>query len=163
MLKSFKLSVFYNVSRIWFKNEGPIKDKAFWPVFVFRKGPLSFKKLFLNLTLPSGANSKTSFKYYGQLPLINLNMIEITYCSNLVMTGNQFKSLNSLWEIVDILSNWRQKRMHLLCIIWSFFLVFVLNLGTMQNMCNQSVVALWPYIIIVVTPELKNNISYIKA
>ena len=58
------------------------------------------------------------------------------------MTGNQFKSLNSLWEIVDILSNWRQKRMHLFCIIWSFFLVFVLSLGTMQNMCNQSVVAL---------------------
>ena len=130
MLKSFKLSVFYNVSRIWFKNEGPIKDKAFWPVFVFRKGPLSFKKLFLNLTLPSGANSKTSFKYYGQLPLINLNMIEITYCSNLVMTGNQFKSLNSLWEIVDILSNWRQKTkanafvLHNLKVFFSFCVKF---------------------------------------
>ena len=58
-LKEFKLSVFFNVSGIWFKNEGPIKDKAFWPVFVFRKGCLSFKKLFLKLILPSGANSKT--------------------------------------------------------------------------------------------------------
>ena len=61
-LKVFKLSVFFNVSGIWFQNEGPIKDKAFWPVFVFRKGSLSFKKLFLKLILPLGANSKTSFK-----------------------------------------------------------------------------------------------------
>ena len=36
-LKVFKLSVFFNVSGIWFQNEGPIKDKAFWPLFVFRK------------------------------------------------------------------------------------------------------------------------------
>ena len=61
-LKVFKLSVFYNVSVMWFQNEEPIRDKAFWRVFVFRKGRLSFKKLFLKLTLPSGANSKTSFK-----------------------------------------------------------------------------------------------------
>ena len=61
-LKVFKLSVFFNVSGIWFQNEGPIKDKAFWPVFVFRKGCLSFKKLFLKLILPEDANSKTSFK-----------------------------------------------------------------------------------------------------
>ena len=57
--KLLKLSVFFNVSGIWFQNEGPIKDKAFWPVFVFRKGRLSFKKLLLKLTLPSGGNSKT--------------------------------------------------------------------------------------------------------
>ena len=61
-LKVFKLSVFFNVSGIWFQNEEPIKDIAFWPVFVFRKGHLSFKKLFLKLILPSGANSKTSVK-----------------------------------------------------------------------------------------------------
>ena len=59
--KVFKLSVFFTVFEILFQNEWPIKDKAFWLVFVFRKGPLSFKKLFLKLTLPSGANSKTSF------------------------------------------------------------------------------------------------------
>ena len=40
-LKVFKLSVFFNVSGIWFQNEGPIKDKAFWPVFVIQKGYLS--------------------------------------------------------------------------------------------------------------------------
>ena len=34
-LKVFKLLAFFNVSRIWFQNEGPRKDKAFWPVFVF--------------------------------------------------------------------------------------------------------------------------------
>ena len=39
-LKVFKLSVFFNVSGIWFQNEGPIKDKAFWRVFVFWKGRL---------------------------------------------------------------------------------------------------------------------------
>ena len=61
-LKVFKLSVFFNVSGIWVQNEGPIKDEAFWPVFVFRKGRLSFNKLFLKLILPSGANSKTLFK-----------------------------------------------------------------------------------------------------
>ena len=61
-LKVFKLSVFFNVSGIWFQNEGPMKDKAFWPVFVFWKGCLSFKKLFLKLILPLGTNSKTSFK-----------------------------------------------------------------------------------------------------
>ena len=61
-LKVFKLSVFFNASGIWFQNEGPIKDKDFWPVFVFQKGCLSFKKLFLKLILPSGTNSKTSFK-----------------------------------------------------------------------------------------------------
>ena len=55
------------------------------------------------------------------------------------MAGNQFKSLNSEWDIVDIEAS---------------FLVFVLSLGTMQNMCNQSVVVLWHYTI-VVTPELK--------
>ena len=61
-LKVFKLSVFFNVSGIWFQNEGPMKDMAFWPVFVFRKSYLSFKKLFLKLILPSDVNSKTSFK-----------------------------------------------------------------------------------------------------
>ena len=61
-LKVFNLSVFFNVSGIWFQNEGPMKDKAFLPVFVFRKGRLSFKKLFLKLILPLSANSKTSFK-----------------------------------------------------------------------------------------------------
>ena len=61
-LKVFKLSVFFNVSGIWFQNKGPIKDKAFWPEFVFQKGRLSFKKLFFELTLPLGAHSKTSFK-----------------------------------------------------------------------------------------------------
>ena len=59
--KVFKLSVFFTVFEILLQNEWPIKDKAFWLVFVFQKGPLSFKKLFLKLTLPSGANSKTSF------------------------------------------------------------------------------------------------------
>ena len=61
-LKVFKLLVFFNVSGIWFQNEGPIKDKAFWWVFVFWKGCLSFKKLFLKLILPLGTNLKTSFK-----------------------------------------------------------------------------------------------------
>ena len=61
-LKVFKLSVFFNVSVIWFQNEGPMKYEAFWPVFVFRKSRLSFKKLFPKLILPSDANSKTSFK-----------------------------------------------------------------------------------------------------
>ena len=61
-LKVFKLLISFNVSEIWFQNEGLIKDKAFWQVFVFRKGRLSFKKLFLKLTLPSGANLKTLFK-----------------------------------------------------------------------------------------------------
>ena len=102
---------------------------SFWPVFVFRKGRLSFKKLFLKLILPSGANSKTSFKQCGQLSLVNLNTIEITHCSNLLKTGNQFKSLNSLWDIVDILSNWRQKRIHLFCIAWSFFFSFCVKFG----------------------------------
>ena len=41
-LKVFKLSVFFNVSGIWFQNEGPMKDMAFWPVFVFQKSCLSF-------------------------------------------------------------------------------------------------------------------------
>ena len=56
-LKVFKLSVFLNVSGIWFQNKGPIKD--FWPMLVFRKGHLSFKKLFLKQTLTSDTNSKT--------------------------------------------------------------------------------------------------------
>ena len=61
-LKVFKLSVFFSVCGILFQNEGSIKDKAFWPVFVFWKGRLSFQKLFLKLTLHSGANSNTSLK-----------------------------------------------------------------------------------------------------
>ena len=65
-------------------------------MLVFRKGHLSFKKLFLKQTLPSDTNSKTSFRQSEQLPLINLNKIEITHCSNLAMTRNKFKSLNSL-------------------------------------------------------------------
>ena len=48
-LKVFKVLLFLNVSGIWFQNKGPIKDKAFWPVFVFQKGCLSFKKLFPKL------------------------------------------------------------------------------------------------------------------
>ena len=40
-LKVFKLLVFINVSGIWFQNKAPTKDKAFWPVFVFRKGRLT--------------------------------------------------------------------------------------------------------------------------
>ena len=42
------------------------------------------------------------------------------------------------------------------------FLVSVLSLGTMQNMCNQSVAVLWHYTIIVITLELKIDFSYIK-
>ena len=74
-----------------------MKDKAFWPVFVFWKGRL----------------------------LINLNMTEIRHCSNLLMTGKQIKSLNYLWNIVNILSNWRQKRIHLFCKSWSLFLCVI--------------------------------------
>ena len=33
----------------------------------------------------------------------------------------------------------------------------------MQNMRNQSVAVLWHYTIIVVTPELKTDFSYIKT
>ena len=47
MLKSIKLLTFFNVSRIWFQNEGPLKDTGFYLVFVFWKGRLSFKKLFV--------------------------------------------------------------------------------------------------------------------
>ena len=57
-LKVFKLLIFFNFSGIWFQSEEPMKDKAFWPVFVFQKGHLSFDKLFLKLILPSGGNSK---------------------------------------------------------------------------------------------------------
>ena len=39
----------------------------------------------------------------------------------------------------------------------------MLHLGTMQNMRNQRVVAVWHYTIIVVAPELKTNFSYIKT
>ena len=39
----------------------------------------------------------------------------------------------------------------------------MLSLGTMQNMRNQSVAVLWHYTIIVVTPELKTDFSYIKT
>ena len=39
-LKVFKLSVFFNVSGIWFQNKGPMKNKSFWTEFVFRKGCL---------------------------------------------------------------------------------------------------------------------------
>ena len=63
----------------------------------------------------------------------------------------------------DILSNWRQKRVYLFCVIWNFiFSFFVLNLGTMQNMHNESVAALWHYTIVVVAPELKTYSSNIK-
>ena len=61
-LKVFKLSVFFNVSGIWFQIEGPMKNEAFSSMFVFWKGCLSFKKLFLKLVLPLNANLKTSFK-----------------------------------------------------------------------------------------------------
>ena len=57
--KVFKLSVFFYVSRIPFQNERQMKNKAFWPVFVFRRRRLDFKKLFLKLILSLGANSKT--------------------------------------------------------------------------------------------------------
>ena len=42
------------------------------------------------------------------------------------------------------------------------FLAFVLNLGTTQNMRNQSVVVLWHYTIIIVTPEFKTDFSQKK-
>ena len=39
----------------------------------------------------------------------------------------------------------------------------MLSLGTMHSMRNQNVVVLWHYTIIVVTPELKTDFSYIKT
>ena len=39
----------------------------------------------------------------------------------------------------------------------------MLSLGTIQNICNQSVAVLWHYTIIIVTPELKTDFSYIKT
>ena len=48
-----KLFTLLNVCGILIQNEGPIKDKAFWPVFVFRKGLFSFKTsklILLNIT-----------------------------------------------------------------------------------------------------------------
>ena len=52
----------YRLSSMSLRFDSKMKHKAFWPVFVFRRGRLSFKKLFLKLILPSCANSKTSFK-----------------------------------------------------------------------------------------------------
>ena len=57
-LKVLKLLAFFNVSGIWFQNQGPLKDNYFWPVFVFCKGRLSFKKLFLQLILPCGCKNR---------------------------------------------------------------------------------------------------------
>ena len=52
-----------------------------------------------------------------------------TLLINPALTCNQFKSLNPLWEIVYIISNWQQKQMHLLCINWSFFFSFCVKFG----------------------------------
>ena len=36
---------------------------------------------------------------------------------------------NSVWDICDILSNCRQKRMHLFCEVWILFFSFLERLG----------------------------------
>ena len=64
-------------------------------------------------------------------------------CADLVLSGNQLESSNSLLEIVDILSNWKQNWMHLFFTIWFFLLISTLNLGTMQNMhyANSAIIS----------------------
>ena len=46
-----------------------------------------------------------------------------------LLEGNQFINPNSSSDISCILSNLRQKRMHLFCIIYVFFFIFSLGLG----------------------------------
>ena len=43
--------------------------------------------------------------------------------------GNQLIVSNSFWDICDILSNCRQKRMHLFCEVWILFFSFLERLG----------------------------------
>ena len=56
----FKLSVFKINSGKLFHREGPTSEIAFCPVFVLRKGILSFANLFLVSILQRGANLKIS-------------------------------------------------------------------------------------------------------
>ena len=150
-LKVFKLSVFFNVSGIWFQNEGPIKDKAFSSVFVFRKNCLSFKKLFLKLVFGC------KFKNFIQVVrIIVIDKFKHDWNNTLfkpINDCNQSKSLNSLWDMADILANWKQKQIHLFCIAWSFFFSFCVKFGYHHGVIR----------IIVVTPELKTDFFYIKT
>ena len=50
------------IQSIMFHGEGPTNEIAFCPMFVLRKGILSFANLFLVSTLQCGANSKISFR-----------------------------------------------------------------------------------------------------
>ena len=43
--------------------------------------------------------------------------------------GNQLIVSNSFWDICDILSNCKEKRMHLFCKVWILFLSFLERLG----------------------------------
>ena len=112
-----------------FHNAGSMKDKAFWPESVLGKGCWSLWYLFLNDELDSGAFMKTSFKKWGHWLSKYLKAIEFTYWLYLSLMDSQLIASNSYWDICDILSNCRQKWMHLFCEVWILFFSFLERLG----------------------------------
>ena len=58
-----------------------------------------------------------------------LKTIEFTQRLYLSLMGNQLIISNSFWDVSDILSNCRQKEMHLFCEVWVLLFSFLKRLG----------------------------------
>ena len=101
-------------------NKGPMYQVS-CPVLVLWKGNIIFANLFLVSILQSGENSKIS---KNSVLLANLKVIAFMHWWTLSLVGNQFIDLNSARDICLILSNLRQNRLYLCCIICIFFLIF---------------------------------------
>ena len=112
-----------------FHRQGPMYERLFCPMLVFRKGTLSLAKLLLDSVLHWGSYSYTSFKYRGQALLANINVMAFMHWWTLLLTGNQLIDSNSLLDMWCLLSSFRQNRIHLFCAICIFFFSFSLRLG----------------------------------
>ena len=90
----FKLLVYVSVSGIWFQNVGPMKDKGFWPVFVFGKGRLNFKKLWRRDVVVI-----TTAQLHSTKP-------ELRFCAS-------WNPARSVWEIHDVEDFWQWSRVEI--------------------------------------------------
>ena len=79
----FKLSVFLINSGKLFHREGPTNEIAFCPMFVLRKGILSFANLFLVSILQCGVNLKF-------LQIIKTSVIDKSECKIVYTLINSF-------------------------------------------------------------------------
>ena len=105
------------------------KKIPFGPYLVLFSGWLSYVvEFFVGAWFMEGLPKK-SFICKGHQSSQHVNAFPARHCLNLYSTGSQFVVLNYIIPTWDLLSSWRQKRIHLFWRVCKLVLIFLLTLG----------------------------------